>query len=419
MLSNQAFNRVAADRASACTAGTDAARFQRPALCMIPDPFGQTMLRHFSHFILFLVWGAAIALPAQGQSVGPRKGALVIHGGGSGAVGSIERFMKLAGGPNSRIVIIPTAAGDDNYEQFDHLVMRRLRGLGAVNLRVLHAKSRSEADSDEFAAAIAAARGIWFTGGRQWRLADTYLGTKAERAMHDLLDRGGVIGGGSAGATIQGSYLVRGDTRGAMVMMGDHEVGFGFLKNVAIDQHLLSRNRQFDLVDVVRAHPHLLGIGIDENTAIVVMNDSFEVVGEGYVAIYDPDIISANGHFYYLSPGDRFDLTTRTPHRPGTDADELWIPQIRAPFSMTADELLSYTGLYKNGGVSIRITQQDGRLIARRNDDEPVEIRPLSPDLFFDLYTGSRVTFSMDEARCSTRLGWLFETGWIELQKID
>jgi cyanophycinase len=377
------------------------------------------MVRRFSHFILFLLCSSAIGVVAHGQRVGPRNGALVIHGGGSGAAEAFERFMKLAGGPNSQIVIIPTAAGDDNYEHFDHLVMRRLRGLGAVNLRVLHAKSRSEANSDEFAAVIAIARGIWFTGGRQWRLADTYVGTKAERAMHDLLDRGGVIGGGSAGATIQGSYLVRGDTRGAMVMMGDHELGFSFLKNVAIDQHLLSRNRQFDMVDLVRAHPDLLGIGLDENTAIVVKNDSFEVLGEGYVAIYDPEIISANGHFYFLSPGDRFDLATRIPYGPSTDPGEVWIPQIRSVLSITSQEMLSYAGRYTNGEVSIRIMEQDGRLIARKDDDAPVEIRPLSRNLFFDVYTGSRVTFSIDETGCAQRLRWLLDAGSLELRKMD
>lgn len=376
-------------------------------------------MRRFSRLILFLACSSTIAVAAHGQKVGPRNGALVVHGGGSGAAEVFERFVQLAGGPDSPIVIIPTAAGDDNYERFDHLVMRRFRALGAVNLRVLHAKSRSEANSDEFAAVIAVARGVWFTGGRQWRLADTYLGTKAERALHDLLDRGGVIGGGSAGATIQGSYLVRGDTRGAMLMMGDHELGFSFLKDVAIDQHVLSRNRQFDLVDLVRAHPDLLGIGLDENTAIVVRNDRFEVVGEGYVAIYDPAIILANGHFYFLAPGDCFDLATRIPYGPSTDPGEIWIPQIRSPFSITSHEMLSYAGRYTNGEVSVRITEEDGHLIARMDDDEPVEIRPLSRNLFFDVYTGSRVTFSIDQTGCAQRLLWLLDAGSIDLQKID
>jgi cyanophycinase len=78
-----------------------------------------------------------------------------------------------------------------------------------------------------------------------------------------------VVGGSSAGATIQGSYLVRGDTKSNQIMMGDHEQGFGYIKNVAIDQHVLARNRQFDLYEIMRKHPELLGLGIDENTAIV------------------------------------------------------------------------------------------------------------------------------------------------------
>ena len=81
--------------------------------------------------------------------------------------------------------------------------------------------------------------------------------------------------------------MVRGDTKGNTIMVGDHVEGMGFLKNVTIDQHLLRRNRQFDLIPVIESHPELLGIGIDEDTAIVVRGDRFEVMGTGYVAIYD------------------------------------------------------------------------------------------------------------------------------------
>ncbi len=102
-------------------------------------------------------------------------------------------------------------------------------------------------------------------------------------------------------------------------MMGDHEVGMGFLKQSAIDQHLLRRNRQFDLIEVIQAHPELLGIGIDENTAIVVQGDRFEVIGHGYVAIYDhASQLDSGGLFYFLSPGDRFNLATREATRPST-----------------------------------------------------------------------------------------------------
>jgi cyanophycinase len=374
---------------------------------------------HFSRLVAWFVCCAVIVCSAEGQVVGPRNGALVIHGGGRGAAEAVDRFLKLAGGPNALILIIPTAAGDENYDHFDHLVMRRLRDLGAVNLRVVHARTRAEANSAEFSAVIASARGVWFTGGRQWRLADTYLGTRTEKALHDLLERGGVIGGGSAGATIQGSYLVRGDTRGEMVMMGDHELGFSFLKHVAIDQHLLSRNRQFDLIGVVRAHPELLGIGIDENTAIIVKDDKFEVVGEGYVAIYDPEVIHANGRFYFLSAHDRFDLATRVPSEGTDNSVEMWMPQIRSVLALTSTQLLSYVGVYANGELRVRISTHDGHLIAQKDGETPMEIRPLSRTVFFNLYTGSKATFSVDERDCVRRLTWPADGVTHELQKLD
>ncbi len=181
---------------------------------------------------------------------------------------------------------------------------------------MLHTYDRSAAETDAFVRPIREAGGVWFGGGRQWRLADSYLNTKTHHELWALLDRGGVIGGSSAGATIQGSYLARGDTRTNTIMMGDHEEGLAFVKNVAIDQHLLRRNRQFDLLEITAARPELLGIGLDENTAIIVQGDEFEIMGESYVVIYDNQKqIDSGGHFYFLGVGDRFNLATREAFR--------------------------------------------------------------------------------------------------------
>ena len=259
-----------------------------------------------------------VCIPFQvaAQTRGPSNGSLVIVGGAMRDPGIMQRFLDLAGGPDAPIVVIPTAGGADEYDQF-YQGLNAWRDQGATNLTVLHTKDRSQAESDEFVRAIREASGVWFPGGRQWHLADSYLDTQTERELHNLLDRGGVIGGSSAGATIQGSYLVRGDTGSNEIMMGDHVEGFGFLTNSAIDQHLLKRNRQFDLVEVIQAHPELLGIGIDENTAIVVTGNSFEVIGESYVAIFDNQrMIGDHGFFFFLSAGDRFDLVTREAQRP-------------------------------------------------------------------------------------------------------
>jgi len=266
---------------------------------------------------------ALAALPAAesavAQEVGPANGHLVVVGGAMRDTLIVDRFLELAGGDDAPIVVIPTAGGGEDYDQ-DYGGLGQFERRGATNLTVLHTYDPGEADTEVFVQPLLEARGVWFTGGRQWRLADAYLGTRTEEALRGVLERGGVIGGSSAGATIQGSYLARGDTRTNTIMMGDHEVGFGYLKDTAIDQHLLARNRHFDLIEIVEARPELLGIGIDEDTAIVVEGDTFEVMGQGYVAIYDHGaMLDSGGRFYLLSPGDRFLLDTRTGETPSRD----------------------------------------------------------------------------------------------------
>ena len=268
----------------------------------------------FGYTLLALV---LLAGTSRAQEVGPENGSLVIVGGAMRDQAIVERFLDLAGGPDAPIVVIPTAGGADEYDQYWR-GLKQFKEAGATHLTVLHTKDRGVANSDEFVKPIREARGVWFGGGRQWHLADSYLDTKVHAELWALLERGGVIGGSSAGATIQGSYLARGDTKTNEIMMGDHEVGLGFVKNVAIDQHLLRRNRQFDLLEIIEAHPELLGIGLDENTAIVVQGDDFEVIGESYVVIYDNTRqVDSGGDFYFLGAGDRYNLATREAFRTG------------------------------------------------------------------------------------------------------
>jgi cyanophycinase len=260
-------------------------------------------------------------LPSPSPSVGPpeigpAKGTLVIVGGGLKSESILKRFLDLAGGPEASLVIIPTAGESDDLSDYAG-DLRDLMDAGARHVKVIHTRDRRVADSEAFVAPLREARGVWFPGGRHWRLADAYLGTRTQAALRDVLARGGVIGGTSAGATILGSFMVRGDTRGNAIMVGDHVEGMGFLKNVTIDQHLLRRNRQFDLIPVIESHPELLGIGLDEDTAIVVRGDRFDVIGTGYVAIYDHTRrIDSGGQFYLLASGDRYNLKTREAERP-------------------------------------------------------------------------------------------------------
>ncbi len=271
------------------------------------------------------VWvlGLIFSFTAQAQEIGPANGSLVIVGGALKDQTILKRFLDLAGGADVPIVVIPTAGGKETYDQY-WSGLKKFKEAGATNLTVLHTYDPEATGIDEFAQPINEARGVWFSGGRQWRLADSYLNTKVHEALRALLDRGGVIGGSSAGAAIQGSYLARGDTETNTIMMGDHEEGLSFLKNVAIDQHLLKRNRQFDLIEIIEAKPELLGIGLDENTAIVITGDEFEVIGQSYVAIYDHNsMLDSGGKFYFLSPGDWFNLKTREASRPTTIREPL------------------------------------------------------------------------------------------------
>ncbi len=244
------------------------------------------------------------------------SGKLVIVGGAMHDPAIFQRFMELAGGTEASIVVIPTAMSDEVTDEMVSRVIEMMKDLGVINITALHTKSREEANSKDFFQPILNADGVWFTGGRQWRIADSYLETGTQTALEELLKRGGVIGGSSAGATILGSYLARGDTKTNTIMMGDHEEGFGFLPGVAIDQHLLKRNRQFDLIEIIKSKPELLGIGIDENTAIVVEGNTFKVMGNGYVAIYDSQTWDMNalvndGKFFLLSAGDQYNWTER------------------------------------------------------------------------------------------------------------
>lgn len=255
---------------------------------------------------------------------GPERGHLVIAGGGKlDDSGILEKFVELAGGEKAEIVVIPTA-GTDMYiamPKREEQLRRMFLDIGAAMVDVIHTRDRAEAHTPEFATPVMTATGVWFTGGRQWRLVDAYNNTRTLNEVRAVLARGGVIGGSSAGATIQGSYLVRGDTSGNTIMMGDHEEGFAFLTNSAIDQHLLRRNRQFDMFSVLREQQHLLGIGLDEATAVVVSGNRLEVIGKSYVALYNAAVnvekfpmLSENDFrpFHLLRAGDRFDLTTRT-----------------------------------------------------------------------------------------------------------
>jgi cyanophycinase len=242
--------------------------------------------------------------------VGPAGGALVIAGGGRLDESVMGRFIELAGGRDAHVVVIPGAGTEETFPD-DWPGYRVFRDAGVRSVTVLHTRDRRVADTEQFARQLRSATGVWIPGGRQWRLVDSYLGTRTVNELQALLDRGGVIGGTSAGASIMASYMVRGAVEGNTLMMAPgYEEGFSVLRGTAIDQHLLARGREDHMLEVIQRHPSLLGIGIDEGTAIVVRGDHAEIVGRSSVAFYNA-ADRGTADYYFLAAGDVFDLGAR------------------------------------------------------------------------------------------------------------
>jgi cyanophycinase len=287
----------------------------------------------FSVLVSLIVVTAGSGAPS-GQTApeyGPPKGSLVIIGGGAhDGSGVYEKFIQLAGGPTASFVIVPTAGGNKNpdgtiKEYKEETVIAPWLKRGLKNVKMLHTHDPKVADTEEFAKILRTANAVWFDGGRQWNIVDSYMNTLTLKEFHNVLARGGVIGGSSAGATIQGDYLVRGAVAGAQIMMTpekEHEKGFAFLRRSAIDQHINTRLRWDDLIEVIKKMPNLLGIGLSEDTAIVVTGDTFEVIGKWKVAIHDNTRVYQPWEkpYYVLSVGDVYNMKTRKIEKFGTGA---------------------------------------------------------------------------------------------------
>ena len=261
--------------------------------------------------LALLAVGSATAM-AQAPKVGPAKGAVLVVGGGSIGRDVLGKFIELAGGPDALIIDVPTAGGKDTYEA-ETATTRSLKAAGARNVMVLHTIDRGVADADSFVAPIRRAGGVWFEGGRQWHLVDSYAGTKSETAFREVLERGGIVGGTSAGASILSSFLLRGAREGnEAVVAPQYLSGFGYLKETAIDQHVVARSRLRDLADsLLPRYPNLLGISEDEGTAWLVRGDSAEIMGRNKAFAYGGKNNDPRRPFLTLRPGDRYDLANR------------------------------------------------------------------------------------------------------------
>ncbi|MGH7470689.1 MAG: cyanophycinase [Longimicrobiales bacterium] len=252
-----------------------------------------------------LLLSVVITTPTVGQATATQpnqtiRGSLIVVGGGSRPASITQRFIELAGGrERARILIIPLAGANAQETGTSSVAAFRRDSVQATSLVV----TRAQADTDTIARALIGITGVWFPGGVQTRITEILRGTKLHRALLDLYHNGAVIGGTSAGAAIMSDSMLTGsqyqpgtdtavysdDTYTRIARRSIELVdGLGFLHNALVDQHFVRRERQNRLLSVVLERPHLLGAGIDEQTAIEVRPDgTWHMLGNSVVVIYD------------------------------------------------------------------------------------------------------------------------------------
>ena len=275
-----------------------------------------------SYLLLLLLIGfQSLAQSNTTKTINPffnSKGKLIIIGGGSIPDSLFTFFANDCGGKDQLVVYIPTATEDEDFiQKGEHLLKFSSRGF--TNLATIHTRNKKEADAPKNIALMRQAKGLFFGGGDQDLIAAAYGGTKLYDEFIALLDRGGVIMGTSAGATIMGSLLIGGDARKDLTKPYTFQPAFSFMQNTAIDQHVLARNRQFDLIPVIENNPNTLGVGLDESTAMMVEAGKFKIWGPSYAMIYDPEDWKIQEKqwgrvvkpFKMMSSGETFNLVTR------------------------------------------------------------------------------------------------------------
>jgi cyanophycinase len=261
------------------------------------------------------------------------KGYLFIIGGGDRSEAMMRQFVALAEKSGTgKIVVFPMAGAE--AEQSGLEMADELRKLGAKSV-VSFNLNREQAEKIENAAILDGAGGVYFTGGDQARVTKVLVGTPLQARLLEAYGKGVVVGGTSAGAAVMSRIMITGDERrtaepgtefstleAGMVITTE---GLGFITSAIIDQHFATRKRHNRLISLVAENPSLLGIGIDEATAIVVNPDeTFDVIGDKDVIVYDPagakvsrspsgvlGIVGLTMHV--LLPGAKFDLRTRKP----------------------------------------------------------------------------------------------------------
>ena len=257
------------------------------------------------------------------------KGTLIIIGGHEDHDGEREILREVAKHVRNKRLVLSTIASH-KPEGYLEKYQATFADLGVTEVTELYVEDRSEAAMEEKLSALDRVEAVFFSGGDQLRITSQIGDTAIEQRIHEIFQNGGLIAGTSAGASMMAdTMLVKGQSA-ASFRIGEVRMapGLGLLPNVIIDQHFAERGRIGRLIGAVSQNPRVLGIGIDEDTAIVVEGTRFRVIGSGAVYLVDAsDVTHSNVaeaetaaalsiydlRLHVLSAGDTFDLETRRP----------------------------------------------------------------------------------------------------------
>ncbi|ASN82849.1 cyanophycinase [Deinococcus ficus] len=269
---------------------------------------------------------------AEPAGARPGRGTLIIIGGHEAKEGRREILREVARHVQEKKLVIATVAShkpEGYFEEYE----KAFHGLGVGELAELYVNERQEALHDEKLQALTDAAGVLFSGGDQVRITSQIGDTPLDARVREIYEAGGVVAGTSAGASVMCETMLVGGASRSSYRIGDLRMapGLGLVCGIIIDQHFAERGRMGRLLGAVAQNPRILGIGIDEDTAIVMENSHFRVIGSGAVYVADGSGIThsniAEAHtdeplslsdvrLHVLSAGDAFDLKRRQP-QPG------------------------------------------------------------------------------------------------------
>ncbi|MBK9734519.1 MAG: cyanophycinase [Saprospiraceae bacterium] len=229
--------------------------------------------------------------------------------------GILARVVKESGGKKAKIVLIPTASSipDEVIENY----IKAFKKLGCVDINILDIRKREQSEEIQNIELIKKADCVMFSGGDQSKITTKIGGTTIHKILMDRFKNDNiVIAGTSAGAMCMSEEMITGGSSSVSLFKGAVGMGkgLGFIPNLIIDSHFIQRGRFGRLAEAVAKFPKLIGVGLSEDTGLVIKNcNEFEVIGSGMIILFDPNKLTHN-NIQILEQGTPMTLTNLTTH---------------------------------------------------------------------------------------------------------